>query len=76
MDEAAGSLEPLLGLADQDEAAGLPDAPWPPHYDKQAGEPPRVQPSKRRAGEPVPAGKPGPPGGTVRGQRQAPAARR
>ena len=48
MDEAAGSLEPLLSLAEQDEAAGLPDAPWPPHYDKQAGEPPRVQPSKRR----------------------------
>src|SRR5580698_796831 len=48
MDEAAGSLEPLLTLADQDEAAGTPDAPWPPHYDKQAGEAPRVQPSKRR----------------------------
>ena len=64
MDEAAGSLVPLLRLAEQDEAAGLPDAPWPPHYDKQAGEPPRVQPSKRRAGEPVPAGKPGSPGGT------------
>jgi bifunctional non-homologous end joining protein LigD len=48
MDEAAGSLEPLLTLADQDEAAGMPDAPWPPHYDKQAGEAPRVQPSKRR----------------------------
>ena len=54
MDETAGSLEPLLRLAEQDEAAGLPDAPWPPHYDKQAGEPPRVQPSKRRAGDPVP----------------------
>ena len=65
MDEAAGSLGPLLRLAEQDEAAGLPDAPWPPHYDKQAGEPPRVQPSKRRAGEPVPAGKPGSPGGTA-----------
>jgi DNA ligase D-like protein (predicted polymerase) len=48
MDEAAGSLEPLLSLAEQDEAAGMPDAPWPPHYDKQAGEAPRVQPSKRR----------------------------
>ena len=59
MDEAAGSLEPLLRLAEQDEAAGLPDAPWPPHYDKQSGEPPRVQPSKRRAGDPVRAGKPG-----------------
>ena len=48
MDEAAGSLEPLLSLAERDEAAGMPDAPWPPHYDKQAGEPPRVQPSQRR----------------------------
>jgi bifunctional non-homologous end joining protein LigD len=54
MDGAAGSLAPLLALADEDEAAGLDDAPWPPHYDKQAGEPPRVQPSKRRAGDPPP----------------------
>jgi bifunctional non-homologous end joining protein LigD len=51
MDDAAGSLAALLDLAARDEAAGLPDAPWPPHYDKQAGEPPRVQPSKRRTGE-------------------------
>jgi len=58
MDAAAGSLQPLLDLADRDEAAGLPDAPWPPHYDKQAGEPPRVQPSKRRSG-PVPPPAPG-----------------
>jgi len=50
MDEAAGSLDGLLELAERDEAAGLPDAPWPPHYDKQAGEAPRVQPSKRRTG--------------------------
>ena len=49
MDEAAGSLDGLLGLAARDEAAGLPDAPWPPHYDKQSGEAPRVQPSKRRS---------------------------
>ena len=48
IDEAVGSLEPLLELAARDEAAGLPDAPWPPHYDKQAGEAPRVQPSKRK----------------------------
>jgi bifunctional non-homologous end joining protein LigD len=48
MDEAAGSLDGLLELAARDEAAGLPDAPWPPHYDKQTGEGPRVQPSKRR----------------------------
>jgi bifunctional non-homologous end joining protein LigD len=49
IDSAVGSLEPLLELAARDAAAGLPDAPWPPHYDKQEGEPPRVQPSKRRA---------------------------
>jgi bifunctional non-homologous end joining protein LigD len=48
MDAAAGSLDELLELAARDEAAGLPDAPWPPHYEKQSGEPPRVQPSKRR----------------------------
>jgi bifunctional non-homologous end joining protein LigD len=49
IDSAVGSLASLLELAAMDAAAGLPDAPWPPHYDKQAGEPPRVQPSKRRA---------------------------
>jgi bifunctional non-homologous end joining protein LigD len=49
IDEAAGSLDGLLELAARDEAAGLPDAPWPPHYEKQEGEAPRVQPSKRRA---------------------------
>ena len=48
--------------------SGLGDAPWPPHYDKQAGEPPRVQPSKRRtAGAPPPApGKTGGPAGRRR----------
>jgi bifunctional non-homologous end joining protein LigD len=49
IDAAAGSLEQLLDQAAADEAAGLPDAPWPPHFNKQAGEAPRVQPSKRRA---------------------------
>jgi DNA ligase D-like protein (predicted polymerase) len=49
IDDTAGSLGPLLELAARDEAAGLPDAPWPPHFTKQAGEQPRVQPSKRRA---------------------------
>jgi DNA ligase D-like protein (predicted polymerase) len=42
------SLEPLLELSAAQEAAGLGDAPWPPHYAKQAGEPPRVQPSRRK----------------------------
>jgi bifunctional non-homologous end joining protein LigD len=50
IDQAAGSLEPLLELAAQHEAAGFADAPWPPHYDRQAGEPPRARPSIRRAG--------------------------
>jgi bifunctional non-homologous end joining protein LigD len=44
----AASLEPLLELAARDETTGLGDAPWPPHFAKQTGEPPRVQPSKAR----------------------------
>src|SRR6478609_4265356 len=48
IDEAVGSLADLLAQADRDEAAGLGDAPWPPNYAKQAGEPPRVQPSRQR----------------------------
>ncbi len=43
-----GSLDALLDLAARDEAAGLGDAPWPPHFSKQANEPKRVQPSKAR----------------------------
>ena len=49
IDATAGSLEALLELAARHEAEGLGDAPWPPHYRKQEGEPARVQPSKRRA---------------------------
>jgi DNA ligase D-like protein (predicted polymerase) len=49
MNEAVGSLGALVEQAVRDEAAGLPDAPWPPHYEKQSGEEARVQPSKRRA---------------------------
>jgi hypothetical protein len=48
IDQHAGSIEPLLELAARHEGEGLGDAPWPPHYQKQQGEPPRVQPSKRR----------------------------
>jgi DNA ligase D-like protein (predicted polymerase) len=55
IDAAAGSLEGLLELSARQEADGLGDAPWPPHYRKQAGEPPRVQPSKRRASAAEPA---------------------
>jgi bifunctional non-homologous end joining protein LigD len=48
MDDATGSLERLLELAERDERAGLPDAPWPPHFARHEGEEPRVQPSRRR----------------------------
>jgi bifunctional non-homologous end joining protein LigD len=48
IDNHAGSLEQLLELSARQEREGLGDAPWPPHYKKQEGEPARVQPSKRR----------------------------
>jgi bifunctional non-homologous end joining protein LigD len=51
MDEAAGSIDALLELAEQHEAAGFSDAPWPPHFAKQADEPQRVQPSKKRSAD-------------------------
>ncbi len=50
IDEDPGSLEELLELAARDEAEGLGDAPWPPHFRKQKGEPKRVQPSKAKKG--------------------------
>src|SRR5881409_491053 len=49
MDASAGSLDGLLELSARQEKEGQGDAPWPPHYRKQPGEPPRVQPSKARA---------------------------
>jgi bifunctional non-homologous end joining protein LigD len=59
MDTAPGSLEKLLELAAQDEAAGLGDAPWPPHFRKTEGEAPRVAPSRARtAGKKTAAKKP------------------
>jgi bifunctional non-homologous end joining protein LigD len=64
IDRAAGSLEPLLELAARQARAGLPDAPWPPHYAKAPGEPPRVMPSRARkapadaaADRPAPTGR-------------------
>ncbi len=48
MNEQEQSLEPLLELHEQDRAAGLRDAPWPPVYPKQPDEPPRVAPSRAR----------------------------
>ena len=48
IDDAPGSLDALLELSARHEAEGQGDAPWPPNYAKQAGEPPRVQPSRAR----------------------------
>ncbi len=50
IDEHPGSLDQLLALARRDEDGGLGDAPWPPHFAKQRGEPRRVQPSRARRG--------------------------
>jgi len=70
IDFNAGRLDALHALADRDETEGLGDAPWPPHFAKQRGEPKRVQPSRDRerpkptqrgrAGDPQPGGPPDP----------------
>jgi DNA ligase D-like protein (predicted polymerase) len=49
MDATPGSLDQLLELAGKDEAAGLADAPWPPHFRKMEGEAPRVMPSRAKS---------------------------
>jgi DNA ligase D-like protein (predicted polymerase) len=49
MDASAGSLDALLQLAARDEAEGLGDAPWPPHFRKMEGEAPRVAPSRAKS---------------------------
>lgn len=49
IDEYAGTLDALLELAARDEAEGLGDAQWPPHFRKMEGEPARVQPSRARS---------------------------
>jgi DNA ligase D-like protein (predicted polymerase) len=66
IDLEPGTLDALLDLARRDEEGGLGDAPWPPHFPKQKGEPKRVQPSRDRdrpthrgrAGDPQPGGPP------------------
>ncbi|MEI7745731.1 MAG: DNA polymerase domain-containing protein [Chloroflexota bacterium] len=63
IDAAAGPLEALLELSARDEAAGIGDAPWPPNYAKQEGEPPRVQPSRKRRADTEYAGGRGVAGG-------------
>jgi DNA ligase D-like protein (predicted polymerase) len=57
MHAAAGSLEPLLELAAKDEAAGLADAPWPPHFRKMQAEGPRVASSRAKAAAKKPRAK-------------------
>ncbi|HYO81713.1 MAG TPA: non-homologous end-joining DNA ligase [Bryobacteraceae bacterium] len=49
IEEHPGALDALLELATKDEAAGLADAPWPPHYRKMENEPARVAPSRSRS---------------------------
>jgi len=51
MDKQPGSLDRLLELAARDEAEGLGDAPWPPHFRKMEGEAPRISPSRAKAAE-------------------------
>ena len=48
IDESPCSLDALLELSARQEAEGMGDAPWPPHYAKQEGEPPRVAPSRKK----------------------------
>ena len=57
MDDTPGSLDALLELAARDEAAGLGDAPWPPHFRKMDGEAPRVAPSRAKGKAKVPRAK-------------------
>jgi DNA ligase D-like protein (predicted polymerase) len=78
IDEQAGSLESLLELAERDERDGLGDAPWPPHFRKQEGEPTRVQPSRARgarSGGPPPKANP-PRGASGKGAQRHAAPRR
>ncbi len=53
IDDEPGALDGLLTLAAAQAAAGHGDAPWPPHFEKQAGEAPRVAPSRARRARPV-----------------------
>ena len=49
IDAVSGSLDKLLELAERDDAAGVGDAPWPPHFRKMEGEPRRVAPSRAKS---------------------------
>jgi DNA primase len=50
IDDRRYSLQPLLDLVERQEKEGEGDAPWPPQFPKASGEPPRVQPSRRKKG--------------------------
>jgi bifunctional non-homologous end joining protein LigD len=65
IDRHPGSLDRLLELAEKQTKEGHGDAPWPPHYKKQAGEPSRVAPSRARKSSSPKAQVPGPSGRRV-----------
>jgi hypothetical protein len=62
IDKAFGDLTSLLDLVAKHESEGEGDAAWPPEYKKQEGEPPRVQPSRKK--------KPPDPDAPKKGRRQ------
>jgi bifunctional non-homologous end joining protein LigD len=82
IDEAVGSLDALLELSARQEKEGMGDAPWPPHYAKAPGEPPRVMPSRARKtdgaakAEAGAAAGPGPGPSTGRSPGRSPTGRR
>jgi len=73
IDDSEDTLDSLLALSNEQAAAGLGDAPWPPHYRKQAGEAPRVAPSRRKraAAKPSAAAEPAPAAESPTGRRRS-----
>jgi DNA ligase D len=49
IDESLCDLRLLFEWVERDEAEGLGEAPYPPHFPKQPGEPKRVQPSRAKS---------------------------
>jgi DNA ligase D len=50
IDEHVNDLRTLLDWVERDEKSGLGEAPYPPNFPKMPGEPPRVQPSRKKQG--------------------------
>ena len=48
IDDTVSDLRVLLEWVERDESAGLGEAPYPPNFPKMPGEPPRVQPSRKK----------------------------